>query len=307
MEQEEKTLILDRPSAGHGKVKTARAVRKSAPALAAIDGQESDGSRIKSLSMTIRLLTEMAHGGRPVGVTELARRVGESKARIHRHLQTLRDAGLLAQSHADERYRLGWVLFELGQAAAAQFDIAEIATAAMRQLRDSTHLTVILGQRDGDEVMICQTIESERMIAVTARKGLRLPARYSAMGRVMLAFATPHDQQRIWRLPAPRDQQSRRHTLEQMREKLARIRERRFEISEGESASGISGIAAPILDKNSNLIAMVGVVGTKSQVGDGSKRKLIDLVLGCAATIAAVLMSGYDRKAPRPHRRALKI
>lgn len=234
----------------------------------------------------------MARAGHPLGVTELARRVGEGKARIHRHLQTLRDAGLLAQSDEDERYRLGWVLFELGQAAAAQFDIAEIAAPVMRELRDASHLTVILGQRDGDEVMILHTLESERLIAVTARKGLRLPARYSAMGRLMLAYATPADQQRILRIPAARDEDSHRFTNEEIRARLVHIRERRFEISAGESPSGIYGISAPILDSNLNLVAMVGVVGTQSQLGDGPNRKLIDLVLRCSSRVGELLISG---------------
>ncbi|MDP9083043.1 MAG: helix-turn-helix domain-containing protein [Pseudomonadota bacterium] len=135
------------------KVKPDNATQEIASkALIAPQGKQlSAGSRIKSLSMTIRLLTEMAHAGSAIGVTDIARRVGESKARIHRHLQTLRDAGILAQSDSDERYRLGWVLFELGQAAASQFEVADIAAPAMRRLRDATHLTVLLGQRDGDD------------------------------------------------------------------------------------------------------------------------------------------------------------
>ena len=276
-------------------LETDPAIRGSAVPQADNAGEDDDnaGSRIKSLSMTIRLLTAMADGGAPVGVSELARRVGESKARIHRHLQTLRDAGLLSQSDANGPYRLGWVLFELGQAAAAQFDVGDAAMTPMRTLRDATRLTVLLGQRDGDEMIVSHTLDSEGMIAVRVRKGLRLPAHGSAMGRVMLAYASAEDQKRILsqRLAARTTQTMTLVT--HVRKRLADIRERRFEVSNGESEAGVAAIASPVLDDKNKMVAVVSLIGTQLQIGETPRPELLANLDRCAASISAELRARH--------------
>ena len=257
-------------------------------------------SRIKSVALTIRILNEIADSGGPIGVSDLARRLGEAKARIHRHLLTLRDAGLLSQGDGDDRYRLGWALFELGQAAAAQFDIAAIAEPAMRQLRDTTRLTTILSQRTGDEMIVTQSFDSESMIAVTVRKGLRVPAHRSAMGRIMLAFASIEDQKRILAKPLPGILPSTTIERAAVRARLPTIQETLFELSRAETQFGVDAIAAPILDSDDKLVAVVSILGTGMQVGEPVKPELITLLHKCAATISAALNStAYDRLAAR--------
>lgn len=259
-----------------------------APSTPPNASDEVEGSRIKSLTMSIRLLTAMAAVGGPIGVSELARRVGESKARIHRHLLTLRDAGILIQG-GDERYRLGWMLFDLGQAAAAQFDIASIAAPAMRELRDATRLTVMLGQRTGDEVIVSQTVDSESMIAVTVRKGLRVSAHGSSMGRVMLAFTSPEEQQRIL---AKRLTGATGRTLVDkaaVRERLAHIRVHHWEVAAGESQHGVSAIASPLLDAGGSFVGVLAIIGTQPQIGDPPDRALIERVERCAKSISGLI------------------
>jgi IclR family KDG regulon transcriptional repressor len=257
-------------------------------------------SRIKSVVLTIRILNEIAAVGGPIGVSDLARRLGEAKARIHRHLLTLRDAGLLSQGDSDDRYRLGWALFELGQAAAAQFDIAAIAEPAMRQLRDATRLTTILSQRTGDEMIVTQSFDSESMIAVTVRKGMRVPAHRSAMGRIMLAFATAEDQKRILATPLPGIVPGTTVDRAAVRSRLPAILETLLESSRAETQFGVDAIAAPILDSDDKLVAVVSILGTGMQIGEPVKPELITLLRKCSATISGALNStAYDRLALR--------
>ncbi len=256
---------------------------------AADKADEVDGSRIKSVALTITLLNEIAAAGGPMRVSDLARRVGEAKGRIHRHLLTLRDAGILVQSGGDERYRLGWKLFELGQAAVKQFDIGEIAGPALRKLRDETRLTVLLGLRDGDQVIISHSIDSVFDIAVTVRKGQRLPAHGSAMGRVMLAFASPEDQRRILSKPltgtSPRTMTDRDTIVK----RLAQVRERLYDVSEGESQHGVTVLSAPILDAAGHLVAIAAIIGTQQQVSTPISPVLLDPLVRCVNSISAAL------------------
>ena len=69
------------------------------------------------------MLNEMALARRAMRITELADKMGETKSRIHRHLATLKEMGLVELEQASEKYHLGWGLFQLGEAAGAQFDL----------------------------------------------------------------------------------------------------------------------------------------------------------------------------------------
>ncbi|MBN9081277.1 MAG: hypothetical protein BGP04_23630 [Rhizobiales bacterium 62-17] len=250
-----------------------------------------DAGHIKSVSMTIRLLRELAASREPVGVSELARRVGESKARIHRHLVTLRDEGLLAQEAVGDRYRLGWVLFELGQAAAAQFDVAEVAAPALRALRSTTGLTVVLSQRAGDEIIITHTFDSENMIAVTVRSGLRVPAHGSAAGRVILAFMPDEDRKRILAKPLVKLSPHMMTSKTEIAGRVAEIRERHYDYAVNESQFGVCSIAAGIFDGAGNIAAAISVVGTELQMPMPPRGKLLEELLACAREISQALTS----------------
>ena len=102
-----------------------------------------DGT-IQSVVVATRVLEALAESRAAVGVTELARRLGEPKARVHRHLSTLRTVGLVDQDGATDRYRLGWKLFQFGEAAAEQFDLRRVAEPFLMQLRDVTKETAVL-------------------------------------------------------------------------------------------------------------------------------------------------------------------
>lgn len=97
-----------------------------------------NGAHIKSLVSAVRILESMAATGQPVRITDLALLLGETRAKIHRYLATLRDLGIVEQARTSERYRLGWKMYQLGQAALEQFDLKRIAEPHMTRLRDVT-------------------------------------------------------------------------------------------------------------------------------------------------------------------------
>lgn len=261
------------------------------PEDAAEQTDVGDNGRIKSVALTIRILNEIATVGGPIGVSDLARRLGEAKARIHRHLLTLRDAGLLAQGKDDDRYRLGWALFELGQGARAQYDIAALAEPALRELRNSTRLSVILSQRDGDEMIVTKSFDSESMIAVTVRKGMRVPAHRSAMGRIMLAFTSAEDQNRILSLPLPGISPGTTIDAAKVRARLPIVRKQLYEIARAETQFGVDAVAAPLLDANDKLVAAISIIGTAVQIGDPPNPMLLAQLRDCAAKISLGLYS----------------
>jgi len=244
---------------------------------------------LDSVAVVAQILDELAAAQQPLGVTQLARQLKHSKARIHRYLTSLRRAGLVEQDAASERYRLGWKLFQLGEAAGQQFDLRRLAEGSLRRLRDLTGLTALLSVPVNGEALVIAAVESERNVCITVKPGNRPAAHCSAQGRVVLAFADE----------AVRSRQLRRRLAaftpqsitapDAVRERLAAIRERLYEDAPNEILTGINTLAAPILRDGDALVGMIGIVGSIQDIPSPALPQQIDLVRGCAAALSEML------------------
>ncbi len=251
---------------------------------------------IKSVMLTFRVLFELAKSIEAVGVSELARRLGEGRAAVHKHLITLRGLGVVMQGGKSDRYRLGWKLVELGQAAEAQSSIVGLADASMRRLRDASQLTAFLEQASGAGMVVSHAVPSESGIAVTIRKGLQAPTHGSAGGRVMLAFSPKAVQDEALSGELPSMSERMLTNPKEIRQRLARIHEQMFDSTAGESPYGIHSLAAPVLDEQGNFVASVGVLGTGVQIKSPPSADQVRLVQLCAASISRAMGSdAYDR------------
>ena len=222
---------------------------------------KQNGNVVQSVVVATEVLDALAAAGEPVRLTDLAKSLGMPKARVYRHLATLRSLGLVGQDDAGERYSLGWRLFHLGQAAGAQFEIGTLARPYMTRLRDALHQTVVLSvPADGDALTVA-VVESNNMVTITVREGLRLPPHASAQGRIVLAFSPDDVVER--QLSRRLDALTPNATTDpaEVRARLDHIRESLFEIAPGENILGITALAAPILDRSGQLAGVIAVVG----------------------------------------------
>ena len=69
-----------------------------------------------------------------LGVSELARRLSLGKSTVHRLLTTLLAEGLIEQDPRTGNYRLGIVIFELGEAVRVHMDLHAAAGPVLAEL-----------------------------------------------------------------------------------------------------------------------------------------------------------------------------
>lgn len=249
----------------------------------------TDEGALESVVLLARLLDALALAGEAQGVTQLARLTGEGKTRVYRYLSSLRSQGLVDQDVATGRYRLGWKLFQLGEAAAAQFDLKRLADPLLRRLRDLTQLSALLAVPFNGEALVVASIEDERKVSVTVRPGNRPSAHGSAQGRIALAWSDASLQQRIL---AGRLEALSPNTLvdpAQVRRRLQRLRQRLWEDAPNESLIGINAIAAPVFRNGEELAGMLTLVGTLQDIPSPPPARLIDLIRGAASLLSDTL------------------
>ena len=124
-------------------------------------------------------------------LTEIAGKVGLTKATCLRYLRTLQEEGYLALNEKSKHYQLRPLVLELGYAALTSLSLPFIAEPEMEALADKIGGSVHLGLLDGDEVVVVARAvaspEIRKLVTMNIHVGSRLPAYCTAMGRMLIA------------------------------------------------------------------------------------------------------------------------
>lgn len=244
---------------------------------------------VQSVEIAAAILQALADAGQPVRVSDLARSMQHTKARVHRHLVTLRGLGMVAQEPETERYYLGWRMFDLGLAAGRQYDIKRLAEPIMNVLRDQLQETVVLSVPVNDEAMVVACATYSANVCITVQEGNRLPAVGSAQGRVLLAFQEQPD------LPQAGQAGVTETDTQLLAERLARIRERFYDFAPNEVLAGINTIAVPVFGGRDRILGAIGVVGLVQNLPGPPSPEQLRWLRKAAGDISRHLGSGiYD-------------
>jgi IclR family acetate operon transcriptional repressor len=224
-------------------------------------------------------------------LTALANQLGEPKARMYRHLSTLRHLGFVEQDAQTELYKLGLKLAHVGQAAMEQFDLRRLVEPYMMKLRDLTGQTTVLSIPASGDAIVSAAWEFPNPVMISVKLGYRLPAHASAQGRLTLAFSPVDLQQRVLtRKLAAYTPRTLTDPIK-VRDRIATIREQLYEIAMDETLLGISAVAAPILNFDNDLVGTIAIVGTTQHVRDPVAPQQLLNLRACAKAISLRLNS----------------
>ena len=104
----------------------------------------SEDSGLASVDLVLNLIELLARSDRSRAMSDIAREMGSSKARIHRHLRALMQHGYVLQDPETERYEIGIKLLALGEAVRDRFDVVSATRSELGRLRDVTGQTVTI-------------------------------------------------------------------------------------------------------------------------------------------------------------------
>jgi len=264
-------------------------------ALAADEDRAPGGGLIQSVVMTGQIIEALAAAGQPMRLTALANHLGEPKARMHRHLSTLKHLGFVEQDAQTECYKLGLKLAQVGQAAMEQFDMRRLVEPFALRLRDLTGLTTVLSIPASGDAIVSAAWEFPNPVMISVKLGYRLPAHASAQGRITLAFSPLDLQQRVLARKLAACTPRTLTDAAKLRERLALIRKQLYEVSVDETLLGISAVGAPILNFENELVGIIAVVGTTQHVHDPVEPQQLLHLRACAKAISLKLNStGYE-------------
>lgn len=247
---------------------------------------------VEAVKVAIRVLDELALAQRAMGVTELAEALGETKPRIHRHLSTLREMGIIDQDRSTDRYRLGWRVFQLGEAAGNQFDLRRRAEPYLLRIRDELKETAVLAVPVNGMPLVIATMENiYARICVIVKAGNRPLPHASSLGRLTLAFSPKALQDDILSKPLEAETPASMTDPALIRQRLMRVRAQFYETSQNEVMIGVNTIAVPVFRNGNELAGALSIVGSVQNIPEPPKRHQIEVLHACAEELSAQLDS----------------
>jgi IclR family acetate operon transcriptional repressor len=212
-----------------------------------------------AIDRALAVLGVLAEASTPMGVTEIARRVGLPKSVVHYHVSAL-VRNRYVEARPDRRYGLGHAALRLGRGNYSNLELRARALPHMRALHHDTWETVTLSVLIGRERVYVDQLVSPQEIKLAVELGRPFPLHAGATGRAIMAFLA--DDARELLLGQPLERLSSRTVVDpdELRTLLAAVRESGLAVSRSERQEGAASVAAPVFD-NHGVAGAISVCG----------------------------------------------
>jgi DNA-binding IclR family transcriptional regulator len=242
---------------------------------------------LSSLSKALDIIELLAGARRPLALAEIARKLQMAKSSVHEVLSTLASRGFV-QRQSGGIYELGVRSWEIGTAAAIA-PLISSARPVMQNIAAKVNEDVVLGVLAGFESINVHIAGSGQAVRVYAPVGMRFPAHHASTGLALLAYQPEEYLDR--EMPRSLSAATRLTITDpiRLRSELKRIRARGYAINVGGWQIDVSGIAAPVLDREDIAIAALCVAAPRYRATRAWIRRVLPAVVRGAREITTTL------------------
>jgi DNA-binding IclR family transcriptional regulator len=211
-----------------------------------------------------------------LSVQQIASKLDIPLSTTYRYIETLEERGFLVKNSNGKNFKLGYMLFQIGNIVFLQMKLIDLALPHMKSLASLSGETVLLMMVSGAKALCIESIESDRLIRLSLKRGASLPLHAGAPSKLLLAYQKEPFIQSFLRNNALTKYTGNTTTEpETLKGELKMIREQGFAFSNQEVDMGDCAIAAPIPDENGNLIAGLAVAGPVERIERNKERTIL--------------------------------
>lgn len=219
---------------------------------------EEDRDFIRALARGLKVIECFEGVQNPMGLSEVAARVGLSRGSTRRVLITLRTLGYVTERRG--AFALAPHILRLGYSYLSSQPVWTHAQPYAESVLLETGETCSLAVLDGDEIVYILRATGQRILNNYLTVGTRLPAHAASMGRVLLAGLSDAELERFLRLTPLRKLTAYTVTdPAKLRDIIAAVRRDGYAINEQEMEVGLRSIAVPIQGADGQVIAALNV------------------------------------------------
>ncbi len=245
---------------------------------------------VPSLKTGFEILDHLSHFPRGKILTDIAEELDCPVSSAYRITMALEDMGLVTRDAETKQIRLTNKLLLTGQRAITETNLIENALDIMREMRDTVADTVLIGVRDGTEVVVLDQATGARMFCFVAKLGYRVAVYCSAPGKAILAFLPDAEREKV--LSSIRFVRHNARTLTtrtSLQRELDTIKNTGYAFDNSEQFEGVYCIGAPVFDRCGYPIAGLWVTGLMMDLDRSRISELGVYIRECALRISKSL------------------
>ena len=259
------------------------------PADAAADARGTE--YVQSLERGLAVIRAFDAEHRELGLSDVARATGLTRAAARRFLLTLVHLGYVRQDGA--RFSLRPRVLELGYAYLSALSLPEVAQPHMEAIVADVNESCSIAVLDETEIVYVARVPTRRIMTITLSIGTRLPAYATSMGRILLAGLAPDDlDERLSRMTIRKLTSRTVPDAATLRQDVEEARARGWAAVDQELEEGVRSVAVPIRDSGGNFCAAINVsVHATRMTMPALRRTVLPRLLEAAAAIEQDLAS----------------
>ncbi len=251
---------------------------------------------ITALQRGLRLLHLFSESPRGLTAKQVAALSRLPVSTVHRFLANLVTAGFLNRD-GEGTHHLGIACFSIGQAAVGQLDIRRLSLPYLRELNQQTRETIHLTVRHGLSAVYVEKLDSPEPVRIHSRIGAAVPLHCTAVGKVMLAYMPPEEQDRIIsQIDLKRLTPNSVGNVQELKTELYRVRKNGYACDLEEHELHIRCVASPIWDHTGSVQSSVSITAPTLRMPVTRLRQLAPLIQSAGLKISAEL--GYQSAVP---------
>lgn len=216
---------------------------------------------VQTIERVDQLLMILSTAPEGLSLSDLAGKVGLPKGTTHRLVSSLAYFNYIQQTPATRKYKLGFKLATLGEMVLDQIDLRNEAHPLLFELSQKVMEIAHLVVQDNDEALYIDKIQPSRVgLHMSSRIGYRAPLHCTAVGKVFLSQRPNREVIRI--LQKKGMAQSTVNTITDVnlfKSHLEIVKKEGYAIDDEEHSDGVRCVAAPVFNKNGEIIAAISV------------------------------------------------
>jgi len=232
-----------------------------------IEAWSGDPNFMTSLARGIAVIRAFTQQKRRLTISQLSQRTGIPRAAVRRCLYTLAQLGYVKADEGKD-FMLSPRILSLGHAYLSSTPLSSTAQPLLDRVSDNLHEASSIALLEGDDILyVARSSTNRRIMSVDLGIGTRLPAYCTSMGRVLLAYLPPAEQDAyLARVKMVQHTPRTIPTPDKLRRELDGIRRAGYAIVDQELEIGLRSIAVPVRDQAGAVVAAINIGTHASRV-----------------------------------------
>jgi DNA-binding IclR family transcriptional regulator len=241
------------------------------------------------LKKALSVIRLVVRENKPLGVTEIAKKLAISKSTAFGILKALEEEGFVVKDSASKKYITGSELFELSKRIMRTIDLTAIARPFLEKLVEVVDESAFLGVRDEDGVKVMDAVEPRKEFKISSPIGACFSLDAGVIGKVFLSCLENDEVVAfLSKQVLPSHTENSITDIDLFLEEIEKTRKCGYAIDLEEYLKGLRAIGAPVYSGHFPVGA-IWVVGFTSSMNDEKLPDMISQVKDAAERISARL------------------